>query len=131
MAVACTQCGASFEPRAGERLLQCTYCDTALVVDGSATLYHEMMVPTVASEKVSATIFETAWALRGYDRLMMDFFDDPDLADRILEFPYQYHLTAAKRLTEMGVDMIWLGDDVGGQFGPPTNDGGNDRSTNQ
>ena len=61
------------------------------------------------------TIFETAWALRGYDRLMIDFYDDPDLADRILDMPYQYHLTAAKRLTEMGVDMIWLGDDVGGQ----------------
>ncbi len=54
MTVSCTQCGASIEPRAGERLLQCTYCDTALVVDGSATLYHEMMVPTVALEQVSA-----------------------------------------------------------------------------
>jgi hypothetical protein len=54
LAVACTQCGASFEPRAGERLIQCTYCDTALVVDGSATLYHEMMVPTVALEQVPA-----------------------------------------------------------------------------
>ena len=61
------------------------------------------------------TIFETAWALRGYDRLMMDFYDDPDLAGRILEMPYHYHLTAARRLVEMGVDMIWLGDDVGGQ----------------
>lgn len=54
MAVACTQCGASFEPRAGERLLQCSYCDTALVVDGSATLFHEMMVPTVVPEKVAS-----------------------------------------------------------------------------
>jgi len=54
LAVSCTQCGASIEPRAGERLLQCTYCDTALVVDGSATLYHEMMVPTVALEQVPA-----------------------------------------------------------------------------
>ena len=47
MAVACTQCGASIEPRAGERLLECPYCSTALVVDGSATLYHEVMAPTV------------------------------------------------------------------------------------
>ena len=39
MAVACTQCGASIEPRAGERLLECPFCSTALVVDGSATLY--------------------------------------------------------------------------------------------
>ena len=52
MNVACTQCGASLEPRAGERLLQCAYCDTALVLDGSTTLFHEVMVPTVVSDQV-------------------------------------------------------------------------------
>lgn len=61
------------------------------------------------------TIFETAWALRGYERLMMDFVEDPDLAENILEIPYRYHLTAAERLVRMGVDMIWVGDDVGTQ----------------
>ncbi len=61
------------------------------------------------------TIFETAWALRGYERLLSDMVLDPDMAERILEIPYQYHLTAAKQLTRMGVDMIWLGDDVGAQ----------------
>ncbi len=54
MAVACTQCGAAIEPRAGERLLECPYCSTALVVDGSATLFHEVMLPTVAAEQVPA-----------------------------------------------------------------------------
>ena len=63
------------------------------------------------------TIFETAWALRGLPRLMMDFVVDPDLAHRVLEIPFRYHLTAAKRLVEMGVDMIWSGDDVGSQSG--------------
>jgi uroporphyrinogen decarboxylase len=63
------------------------------------------------------TIFETAWALRGLSQLMMDFVADPDLAHRILDIPYQYHLTAAKRLTQLGVDMIWIGDDVGSQRG--------------
>lgn len=61
------------------------------------------------------TIFETAWALRGLQQMLMDFVLDPDLADAILEIPYQYHLTAAKKLVEMGVDMIWTGDDVGAQ----------------
>ena len=54
MGVACTQCGASIEPRAGERLLECPYCDTALVVDGSGTLIHEVMAPTVAYEQGQA-----------------------------------------------------------------------------
>lgn len=61
------------------------------------------------------TIFETAWALRGLDQLLMDFVLDPELAERILDIPFQYHLTAAKRLAKMGVDMIWTGDDVGAQ----------------
>lgn len=63
------------------------------------------------------TIFECAWALRGYERLLADFALKPELAERILDIPYQYHLSAAKKLTQMGVDMIWLGDDVGMQTG--------------
>jgi uroporphyrinogen decarboxylase len=61
------------------------------------------------------TIWETAWALRGYERLLSDLLLNPNLAEAILELPYQYHLTAAKRLVELGVDMIWIGDDVGSQ----------------
>ena len=63
------------------------------------------------------TIFETAWALRGYARLLEDLVADPDLAEQILDIPYRYHLAAATRLVQMGVDMIWVGDDVGGQHG--------------
>jgi len=61
------------------------------------------------------TIFETAWALRGFERLLTDFVLNPDLASRILDIPYHYHLTAAKKLVELGVDMIWIGDDIGAQ----------------
>ncbi|TET34321.1 MAG: hypothetical protein E3J69_06350 [Anaerolineales bacterium] len=61
------------------------------------------------------TIFETAWALRGYEQLMLDMCIDPALANTILDIPYHYHLTAAKKLVELGVDMIWTGDDIGAQ----------------
>jgi uroporphyrinogen decarboxylase len=61
------------------------------------------------------TIFETAWALRGLERMLIDFVMDPDIAHHILEIPYQYHLTAAKQLAALGVDMIWTGDDIGAQ----------------
>ncbi len=53
MEVRCTQCGAELEVAADARLLRCGFCDTALVVDGSATLFHEVLVPTVAVEDVS------------------------------------------------------------------------------
>lgn len=61
------------------------------------------------------TIFETAWALRGLERMMVDLVENPDLAEAILDIPFRYHLAAAKRLVEIGVDMIWTGDDIGGQ----------------
>jgi uroporphyrinogen decarboxylase len=63
------------------------------------------------------TIWETAWALRGLERLLMDLLEDPDLADAILDIPYRYHLVAAERLVALGVDMLWTGDDIGAQYG--------------
>jgi uroporphyrinogen decarboxylase len=63
------------------------------------------------------TIFETAWALRGLEQMLVDFKQDPELADAILEIPFRYHLAAACRLVELGVDMIWTGDDMGAQHG--------------
>jgi uroporphyrinogen decarboxylase len=61
------------------------------------------------------TIFEAAWALRGYEKLLVDMAADPDRADRILDIPFRYHMAVTRRLAGLGVDMIWLGDDVGGQ----------------
>ena len=51
---------------------------------------------TGSSASTVTTIFETAWALRGLERLLMDFIEAPDLADEILEIPYRYHLAAAE-----------------------------------
>lgn len=61
------------------------------------------------------TIFETAWALRGYQQTLLDFALDPDLIETLFDIPFHYHLTAAKKLVELGVDMIWCGDDIGAQ----------------
>lgn len=61
------------------------------------------------------TIFETAWALRGYETTLMDFHTNPDIIEQLFDFPFNYHLSAAKKLVELGVDMIWIGDDVGSQ----------------
>ncbi|UCG28661.1 MAG: hypothetical protein JSV24_04690 [Bacteroidales bacterium] len=61
------------------------------------------------------TIFEKAWALRGYEQIMIDMLINPELVDRLFDIPYTYHLKMAERLVRMGVDMIWIGDDVGSQ----------------
>jgi len=61
------------------------------------------------------TIFETAWALRGYEKTLVDFALNPDLVERLLDIPFNFHFAAAKNLVQLGVDMIWIGDDVGAQ----------------
>ncbi|NSW75264.1 MAG: hypothetical protein HPY68_00550 [Candidatus Atribacteria bacterium] len=66
---------------------------------------------------VVCTVFEGAWYLRGMDRLLIDMMTDEEKANLILDIPFRFHLEAAKRLTTMGVDGIWLGDDVGTQRG--------------
>ena len=84
------------------------YTDTQLLLDNFKEEYW------IAGVTV-CTIFETAWALRGFEKMLMDLALNPDLAECILDIPYSYHLTAAKKLVQMGVDMIWIGDDVGAQ----------------
>ena len=86
------------------------YEDAARVIRGFGEEYWIVGV-------TQCTIWETAWALRGLERLLMDLLVDPDLADVILDIPYRYHLAAAERLVELGVDMLWTGDDIGAQNG--------------
>ena len=61
------------------------------------------------------TIWETAWACAATTGCSRTSSRIPTWPSAILEIPYRYHLSAAKRLVEMGVDMIWIGDDVGAQ----------------
>jgi len=64
---------------------------------------------------VPLTIFETAWALRGLERTLLDLVASPEFIERLFDIPLNYHLTMAMKLVAMGVDMIRLADDVGAQ----------------
>ena len=68
--------------------------------------------------RVHCTVFESAWALRGFENLLMDLYINPALAEKILDITFHYHLEVAKNMAHKGVDMIWLGDDFGSQTGP-------------
>ena len=78
-------------------------------------LMHEEQSEYYIIGRIHTTIFETAWALRGMDNLMIDFVLDPDKANAVLDFPHKYHQVVAEKMAELNVDMIWLGDDVGAQ----------------
>lgn len=94
--------------RPPDPLVPTLYDEAAWVLE---TFKHEYWIVGVTV----CTVFETAWALRGYEAMLTDFLVDPDKAEAILDIPFRFHLAAAERLARMGVDMIWIGDDVGGQ----------------
>lgn len=66
---------------------------------------------------VTATLFERACWLRGQAKFMEDMLINKDYAnellDRIMEFSFQ----GGKKLIDLGVDILYLGDDVGMQTG--------------
>lgn len=61
------------------------------------------------------SVFEAAWYLRGLDTFLMDMAMEEDyvevLLDKVMTFPLEMGL----RYIDMGVDMVWLGDDIATQ----------------
>ena len=59
------------------------------------------------------TIFEVAWQIRGFERLMMDFCENHDIADCLLDRITKLSTYRAQQYAKCGADVIRLGDDVG------------------
>ena len=67
---------------------------------------------------VACTMLEASWYLRGLENFMMDLVTNEDFAEELIDKTMNYHLTVSKKLVEMGVDIIWWGDDIGNERGP-------------
>ena len=64
---------------------------------------------------VTCTIFEGAQMLRGMSRLLIDLIDNEDFVNELMDQLVQYHFKVGKKLIELGVDILYIGDDVGTQ----------------
>ncbi len=62
-----------------------------------------------------STLFEIAWQLRGYRDFILDLCDNSSFASELLDRLVDYRKTQCKRYLELGVDIIYLGDDFGMQ----------------
>jgi uroporphyrinogen decarboxylase len=62
-------------------------------------------------------LYEQAWYLRGQEQLLLDFFDNPDLAVGLLDTINHVLIEGSRLLAQAGVDVLRLGDDVGSQKG--------------
>jgi uroporphyrinogen decarboxylase len=63
----------------------------------------------------ACTLLELAWYLRGLQRVLMDLVAEKDFMNAFLDDLAQWIEVAGSKLVELGVDIIWIGDDFGTQ----------------
>lgn len=66
---------------------------------------------------LEACIFELAWNLVGMEKFIMDLATEEDYIADLLDRIAEYSTTCGLKMIELGVDMIWTGDDFGTQKG--------------
>jgi len=62
-------------------------------------------------------LWEMAWQLTGFNKIIRMMFTNPNYVDRILDGLHKIRMQEAALLCEAGVDIIYDGDDVGMQKG--------------
>ena len=67
--------------------------------------------------RINQTLFESSWMLRGLERFLVDLIENEDMADHLMRIMMEYHLEIGRMLVGLGVDIIYTGDDLGGQRG--------------
>ena len=67
---------------------------------------------------VACSMLEGAWYLRGLENLLFDLANNLDFVEELLDRTMHHSLVLSKELVEMGVDILWWGDDVGVESGP-------------
>ena len=63
----------------------------------------------------ACTLFELAWYLRGMEQVLEDLKHSRDFFHAYLDKLMGWIETAGRKFVELGVDIIWIGDDVGMQ----------------
>ena len=64
------------------------------------------------------TLWEKAYMLVGMENMMMYFLSEPDFAREVLRRIMDFQLGIAWHYLDLGVEMVFLGDDLGTQQGP-------------
>ncbi len=81
------------------------------------------LIERFKGERAIAVVGEAVFApmqyLRaGLQNLVFDFFDQPELIHAMTKIAADYHIKLYTRLIQMGVDIIFLGDDFAAKGGP-------------
>jgi uroporphyrinogen decarboxylase len=66
---------------------------------------------------LECTFFETAWYLVGLEKFLFDLVNEAPYVYPLLDKILEINLETGRKLISLGADMIWAGDDFGGQQG--------------
>ena len=64
---------------------------------------------------VGNSIWEGYTYLRGIENALVDLVTDKDYANKVMDIIMNYHITLGKKYVKLGVDSIFIGDDLGSQ----------------
>jgi uroporphyrinogen decarboxylase len=67
--------------------------------------------------QMSQTVLETAYSMRGIDRLFIDFYERPRYVRALFEALTERRCFQARRFARAGVDVLRIGDDIATQKG--------------
>jgi uroporphyrinogen decarboxylase len=66
---------------------------------------------------VETMFFEMSWYLTGMEKFLTDLLTGPEYQSHLMDKIMNYIIVSGKKLIEMGVDILWCGDDFGSQSG--------------
>ncbi len=67
--------------------------------------------------KIGFSLYERAWAMRGMEKLMMDFLDHPEFVHELLQRIADYNIAQINEALKYDIDAVYFGDDWGQQRG--------------
>ena len=67
--------------------------------------------------QIGFSLYERAWTMRGWDNLMIDFYDHPRFVRELLAAIAEYNIAQVQEALKYDVDAIYFGDDWGMQRG--------------
>ena len=70
-----------------------------------------------APPMANGTVFENAWLLRGLEQLLMDFIQNEEFAEALLDRITEFQADNARYIGNCDADILLTGDDVGTQRG--------------
>ena len=67
--------------------------------------------------QIGFSLYERAWTMRGLENLMMDFHDNPEFVQELLNAIADYNIAQIRKALTYDIDALYFGDDWGQQRG--------------